>query len=68
MVVELVVEPVSLASKVTLLVDFTCIALPVFKMDVGVLVDKVDMDESDDPAAVTVDGGARFQVCIFGSL
>ena len=42
--------------KVTFLVvlfaGLTCIALLVFKIDVGVLVDMVDGDDADDPLAV----------------
>ena len=38
------------------MVDFTRIALLVFKMDAGVLVVVVDGDDADDPAAVTVGG------------
>ena len=37
-----------------LLVVFMCIALLVFKMDVGVFMDAVDREESDDPAVVMV--------------
>ena len=44
--------------KVTFLVvlfaGLTCIALLVFKIDVGVFVDMVDREESDDPAVVIV--------------
>ena len=47
---------VLIGPKVTLLVvlltGLTCIALLVFKTDVGVFVDAVDRDESDDPAVV----------------
>ena len=39
---------------VVLLAGLTCIALLVFKMDVGVFVDAVDGEESDDPAVVIV--------------
>ena len=39
---------------VVLLTGLTCIALLVFRMDVGVFVDTVDREESDDPAVVTV--------------
>ena len=45
---------VLLILKVTFLVDFTRIALLVFKMDVGVLVVMDDTDETDDPAVVIV--------------
>ena len=48
--------------------DFTCIALLVFNVDAGVFVDIDDRDDTDDPAAVTVDGDARLQLCIFGPL
>ena len=48
-----VVVVVSIASKVTLLVDFTRKASPVFKMDIGDFVDVLDTDEPDeDEAAV----------------
>ena len=44
--------------KVTLLVallaGLTCIALLVFRTDVGVFVDMVDREESDEPAVVIV--------------
>ena len=40
--------------KVTLLVDFACKALLDLRMETGVLVDVLDSDESDDPAAVMV--------------
>ena len=45
---------VLLVLKVTFLVDFTRIALLVFKIDGGVLVAMDDMDETDDPAVVMV--------------
>ena len=35
-------------------------------MDVGHLVDMLDGDEPDDPAAATASEGARMQPCIFG--
>ena len=43
--------------NVTLFVNFTCNALPVFRMDVGDLVDMIDTNESDEFAAVTACGG-----------
>ena len=58
MVTEFAAESVS---KVTLLVDFTCNAFPVFNVDGGALVDMVDGDDRDEPAAVTAGGS------IFGS-
>ena len=41
---------------IVLLVGFTCSALVllVFKIDVGVFVDMVDREESDEPAVVMV--------------
>ena len=45
--------------KVTLLVDFTRMAFPVFGTEVGVLVVVVDMDETDDPTVVAVCGGCK---------
>ena len=51
--------------KVTLLVvlltGLTCIALPDFKINVGVFVDIVDREESDDPAVVTVSNPTGFK-------
>ena len=38
---------------VVLLTGLTCIALLVFKMDVGDLVDMLDRDDTEDPAVVT---------------
>ena len=54
MVAEGAIGCVPLVSKVTFLVDFTHIALLVFKMDVGVLVAMDDRDETDDPAVAIV--------------
>ena len=52
------VELVLLGPKVTffvaLLTGLTCSALLVFKIDVGVLVDLVDRDDTDDPLVVMV--------------
>ena len=47
--------------KVTLLVVFTCSALAVFNIEVGVFVDMVDREETDDPAVVTVPTSSGFK-------
>ena len=43
-----------------LLIGLTCIALLVFKIDVGAFVDIVDREETDDPAVVTVPQKSEF--------
>ena len=47
--------------SVVLLTGLTCITSLVFKTDVGVFVDIVDREESDDPAVVTVPNPTWFK-------
>ena len=59
----------------TLLADWTREVFPVFKTEVGDLVDVLDTEEAKDPVAVLVhwfkeksEIGARLQLCRFGPL